>query len=150
MKSSEEEADILQEDLRRMFRWSQDWRMLLNLERCSVMHTGKRNQELSHEVGCKLLKASEEERDLGVIIHRSAKPSMHCVEASKKDNSTLGMIKKTIVTRDKDAMLRLYKSLVRPQWNAASRFGILTSSRTWKTGERAKKSHTNDTGLQGF
>src|SRR6218665_1216539 len=27
-----------QEDLRRMFRWSQDWQMLFNLEKCSVMH----------------------------------------------------------------------------------------------------------------
>jgi len=30
----DQEADILREDLRRMFRWSQDWQMLLNLEKC--------------------------------------------------------------------------------------------------------------------
>ena len=46
-----EEADILREDLRRMFRWSQDWQMLYNLERCSVMHMGKGNQELSYVMG---------------------------------------------------------------------------------------------------
>src|ERR1043165_7009490 len=33
----------------------------------------------------------------------------------KKANSTLGMIRRTIVTRDKDTILMLYKSLVRPQ-----------------------------------
>src|SRR6218665_63053 len=100
----DQEADILREDLRRMFRWSQDWQMLFNLETCSVtvMHMGKRNQELSYEMGGKVLKVSEEERDLGVIMHRSAKPSRHRVEASKKANSTLGMIRRTIVTRDKD------------------------------------------------
>src|SRR6218665_1143321 len=38
----DQEADILREDLRRMFRWSQDWQMLFNLEKCSVMHMGKR------------------------------------------------------------------------------------------------------------
>ena len=27
-----QEADILREDLRRMFRWSQDWQMLFNVE----------------------------------------------------------------------------------------------------------------------
>ena len=58
---------------------------------------------------------SEEERDLGVIMHRSAKPSRQCVEASKKANSTLGMIRRIIVTRDKDTILRLYKTLVRSQ-----------------------------------
>ena len=79
----DQEADILREDLRRMFRWSQDWQMLFNLEMCSVMHMGKRNQELSYEMGGKVLKVSEEERDLGAIMHRSAKPSRQCAEASK-------------------------------------------------------------------
>jgi len=40
------EADILREDLRRMFRWSHDWQMLFSLEKCSVMHMGKRNQRV--------------------------------------------------------------------------------------------------------
>ena len=112
----DQEADIFREDLRRMFRWSQDWQMLFNLEKGSVMHMGKRNQELSYEIGGKVLKLSEEERDLGVIMHcRSAKPSRQCAEASKKANSTVGPIRRTIVTRDKDTILRLYKSLVRPQ-----------------------------------
>src|SRR6218665_1732656 len=48
------EADILREDLKRMFRWSQDWQMLFNLEKCAVMHMGKRNQELSYEMGGKV------------------------------------------------------------------------------------------------
>ena len=39
------------------------------------MHIGKINQELSYEMGGKVLKVSEEERDLGVMMHRSAKPS---------------------------------------------------------------------------
>src|SRR6218665_1007275 len=79
------------------------------------MHMGKGNQELSYEMGGKVLKVSEEEIDLGMIMHRSAKPSRHCAEASKKANSTLGMIRRTIVTRDKDTILRLYKTLVKPR-----------------------------------
>src|SRR6218665_1643082 len=107
-----------------MFRWSRDWQMLFNLEKCSVKHTGKRNQELSYEMGGKVLKVSEEERDLGVINNhlciitdyaQECKPSRQCAEASKKANSTLSMIRRTIVTRDKDTILRLYKTLVRPQ-----------------------------------
>src|SRR6218665_1954564 len=111
----DQEADVLREDLRRMFRWSQDCQMLFNLEKCSGMHMGKGNPELSYVMGGKVLKVSEEEIDLGVIMHRSAQPSRQCAEASKKANSTLGMIRWTIVTRDKDTILRLYKTLVRPQ-----------------------------------
>src|SRR6218665_2192637 len=68
----DQETDILREDLRRMFRWSQDWQMLFNLEKCSVMHMGKRYQELSYEMGGKVLKVSEEDRDLGAVavLHR--------------------------------------------------------------------------------
>ena len=76
---------------------------------------GKRNNEFSYEMGGKILKVSEEERDLGVIVHNSAKPSRQCAEASKEANSTLGVIRRTIVTRDKDTILTLYKSLVTPQ-----------------------------------
>src|SRR6218665_36439 len=89
--------------------------MLFNLENCSVMHMGKRNQEFSYEMGATVLKVSEKERGLGVIMLRSATPSRQCAEASKRANSTLGMIRRTIVTRDKDTILRLYKTLVRLQ-----------------------------------
>ena len=93
----------------------QDWDMLFNLEKCSVSHMGKRNQELSCEMGGKVLKASEEERDLGVIMHRSSKPSRQCADASIKANSNLRIIRRKIVTRYKDTILRLYELLVRPQ-----------------------------------
>src|SRR6218665_531230 len=115
LQGVDQEADILREDLRRMFRRSHDWQMLFNLEKCFVMHIGKGNQDLSYVMEGKVLKDSEEERDLGVIMLRRTKPSRQCAEASKKANTTLGMIRRTIVTRDKDTILRLYKTLVRPQ-----------------------------------
>ena len=47
----EKEAEILQEDLRRMFKWSQNWQMIFNVEKCSVMHMEKRSSEFSCEIG---------------------------------------------------------------------------------------------------
>ena len=76
------------------------------------MDMEKRNQELLYEMGGKVLKVSEEERDLGVIMDRSAKPSRQCAE---KVNSTLGTIRRAIVTRDRDTVLRLNNSLARQQ-----------------------------------
>jgi hypothetical protein len=60
------------------------------------------------------LRNSEEERDLGVIVNSSTKPARQCAEAAKKANKVLGMIKRTIISREKGIMLELYKSLVRP------------------------------------
>ena len=47
-----------------------------------------------------------------------------------------------MVTRDKDIILWLYMSLVKPQ--------LEYCIQAWKTGESAEKSHKNDSGLQGF
>src|SRR6218665_3769875 len=50
----DQEAAIQREDLRRMFRWSQDWQMLFNLEKCSVMHMGRetKSYRMKWEVRC--------------------------------------------------------------------------------------------------
>ena len=73
-----------------------------------------------------VLQSVSEESDLGVIISSDLKPSKQCVSAVKKANMTLGMIKRHIVSRDKDTIIRLFKGLVRPNleyciqsWNPA-------------------------------
>ena len=68
---------------------------------------------------------------MGVIVQRSMKPSRQCAEAAKKANKILGMISRNIVSRDREIILRLYKSLVRPHleyciqaWNPHLKKGI--------------------------
>ena len=111
---SDDDAKILQEDLRKLFQWSVDWQMLFNIDKCSVMHVGKFNNGNEYALGGKILATTEEERDMGVIINSSMNPSRQCMEAAKKGNRMLGMIKRTIVSRDKEIIVKLYKSLVRP------------------------------------
>src|SRR6218665_1337760 len=48
-------------------------------------------------------------------MHTSAKSSRQYAEAAEQANTTVGMKRRAIVTSDKDTLLRLYKSLVRPQ-----------------------------------
>jgi len=97
---TEEDAFIIREDLRRLYEWAKDWQMLFNVGKCSAMHMGKGNKKFKYNIGGVTLRASEEERDLGVIMHCSAKPSRQCVEAAKRANRILGMIKRTIVSRE--------------------------------------------------
>lgn len=129
--TDEGEAGKLRDDLQKMYQWSIDWQMLFNLDKCAVVHMGSKNREYNYEMGGQALKNSEEERDLGVIIHRSGKPSRQCTEAAKKGNRALGMIKRTIINKEKDIILRLYKALVRPHleycvqaWNPSLRKDI--------------------------
>ena len=59
------------------------------------------------------LKETKEEKDLGIMIHKSLKVSQQCAVAAKKGNCALGMIKRNFAYRSKDIMVKLYKSLVR-------------------------------------
>ena len=56
--------------------------------------------------------------DVGVIMHKSANPSRQCVDTEQEANSTVGKIRRKIVNRVKDTIVRirrLYKPIVRPQ-----------------------------------
>ncbi|XP_070547365.1 uncharacterized protein [Ptychodera flava] len=60
------------------------------------------------------LESVEEEKDLGVLIHQSLKPTRMGVESARKANKVLGLIKRTMSYKSKDIIVRLYKQLVRP------------------------------------
>ena len=62
----------------------------------------------------KYLEEVIEGRDLGVIIQSDLKCSSQCIKAVNTANRVLGMIERTFSVRDKDIILQLYKSLVRP------------------------------------
>ena len=73
-------ADMQRGNLNRMFGWSEDWQMLFNLEKSSVMHMRTRNQELSYEMGGKVLQESNYAQDCKAVFS-SLLPSWQCAEA---------------------------------------------------------------------
>jgi len=62
-----------------------------------------------------VIKAYDEERDLGIIVSCTLKSSSQCVAAAKSANRILGVISRTFVNTDCKTMLKLYQSLVRPK-----------------------------------
>ena len=55
-----------------MYKWSEEWNMLFNMDKCAVMHVGRKNRGFEYEMGDRKLRTTEEEKDLGVKIHRKA------------------------------------------------------------------------------
>jgi len=108
------DVNILRDDLNKMVRWSEDWQMLFNIDKCKVMHVGRTNKSEQYDMSGVLLAECDEEKDLGVTIDKSFKVGKQCAKAAKKANVILGMIKRTFTCRNKKIMLKLYKSLVRP------------------------------------
>ena len=109
----------MQENINQFMRWADTWQMQFNAKKCKVLHVGKSNPCFDYTMGGyapagTLLEAVSEEKDIGVIIHNSLKPSLQCAKAAKKANSVLGQMSRSVQYRDKYVWLRLYKRYVRP------------------------------------
>jgi len=89
--------------------------MMFKTDKCKSLHFGNKNVKSVYLLGDKSIRADEEEKDLGVIIHQSLKSTNQCVTAAKSANKTLGMISGTFENKDTRIMLKLYQSLVRPK-----------------------------------
>ena len=112
--SSQVEVDILREDLKNLFQWSQEWLMLFNLDKCKVIHFGRNNPNAVYSLGGVTLEAIDVERDLGILLQKDLKVSNQCTKVVRTANRVLGMIYRTFTSRTQDIVLKLYKSLVRP------------------------------------
>jgi len=89
--------------------------MLFTTEKCKLLYFGYRNAKSTYSLGGDTGKADDEEKDLGIIVAQTLKFSSQCVVAAKSANKTLGMISCTFVNKEKEVMLRLYQTLVRPK-----------------------------------
>ena len=109
-----EDRKRLQRDLDRLVEWSERWQMKFNVSKCKVMHLGRGNERWNYVMNGQRLKVVRKEKDLGVMITDDLKVSVQCTAAHAKANRMLGLISRTMVSRNAGIMTRLYKSLVRP------------------------------------
>jgi hypothetical protein len=110
-----EQVEALQRDLDSLHEWSLTWQMSFNVNKCAVMHIGHNNGHHSYTLGDQELNSTVSERDLGVTMDKNLKFSEQCSKVVKSANSMLGLIRRTIKSRRKDVIVRLYKALVRPK-----------------------------------
>uniref|UniRef100_A0A452GZ21 Reverse transcriptase domain-containing protein n=1 Tax=Gopherus agassizii TaxID=38772 RepID=A0A452GZ21_9SAUR len=112
--NTEKDRDTIQEDLNHLVNWSNRNRMKYNSEKCKVMHLGINNKNFGYTLGAHQLEATEEEKDLGVLVDSRMTMSRQCDTAVKKANAILGCIRRGISCKDKEVLVPLYKALVRP------------------------------------
>ena len=109
-----EDRDKLQEALRDLSTWADTWGMAFNAKKCKVMHIGSKNPRYRYEMEGEELSVTEEERDIGVTISSSLKPSAHCSKAARTAQAVLGQIARAFHYRDRHVFVRLYVQYVRP------------------------------------
>ena len=88
--------------------------MLFNVDKCKIVHFGFNNTLASYQLNDISLVVDKEERDLGVIIQNDLKCTQQCIKVVNTANRVLGMIRRSFMCKDREIILQLYKSLVRP------------------------------------
>ena len=86
----------LQQDLDQLSAWSKHWQLCFNVDKCKIMHTGgSRNLQATYTMASATLRSTNEEKDLGIWMDSSLKPSIHVSLAVIKANQMLGLIRRT-------------------------------------------------------
>ena len=117
---SEADARELQRDIDRMYEWADKWKMAFNIKKCRVMHIGKKNNEFEYYIGGANIESAKEEKDLGVWVESTLKPTTQCESAAKNGNAALGLIMRVFHYRTKSTLVPLYKTFVRPKLEYAA------------------------------
>jgi ribonucleases P/MRP protein subunit RPP40 len=122
--SDDESADLLNNDLQALLEWSNRWQLDFNQKKCAILHLGVNNPRYiyrfeSSDTAAEL-RESDEERDLGVIVDKRLSFESHIDKIVSRANRQLGLIKRSFVIRDKNSLLTLYNSTVRPILEYAS------------------------------
>ena len=104
---SDADRQHLQDDLNKFIEWSEKWQMLFNFGKCKCLHTGHGNEDT-------VLNTTLKEKDLGLTISADMKVSEQCGIAAAKGNQILGFIRRNIVSKEKELIIPLYKTIVRP------------------------------------
>jgi hypothetical protein len=111
---------VLQEALRRVIAWSNEWQLPLAAEKTEVLHIGKDNPHHDYLVEGSNLESVTEIRDLGFIITKDLTFSKHIGSLVQKGSIACHTIFRAIKTKNRQALLRAYKCYVRPIVESAS------------------------------
>ena len=102
----------LQDDLNKLIEWSEKWQMLFHFGKCKW--TQDMGMKMHTTMGGTVLNTTLKEKDLGLTVSADMKVSKQCGIAAAKGNQILGLIRRNIVFKEKELIIPLYKTIIRP------------------------------------
>jgi hypothetical protein len=117
----------LQNSLNNVKKWSDKNMLPLNIAKCSVLHIGKKNQKSQYMLSNTPLNVKPYERDLGILVDERLSFDQQISAAVCKAKRLVGMMLHTFTSRNRNVILPVFNSLIRPVleyaspvWNSAS------------------------------
>ena len=115
-----QDRDSLQNTLDNLARWAKDWGMKFNIPKCKIMHVGTRNLSYKYRMEGIELQEVTEEKDIGILVNQSLRPSKNCKKAADMTGAVLRQITKNFHFRDRNIFKKLYAQYVRPHMEFAT------------------------------
>ena len=85
---------------------------MANVIKC--INIGHGNMDEAYNMGDAVLGRTTQEKDLGVTFSAAMKVSEQCGIAASKGNQIIGLIRRTIMYKEKQVIVPLCKAIVRP------------------------------------
>nr|VZH94989.1 unnamed protein product [Spirometra erinaceieuropaei] len=110
------DADHLQANLNRLEGWSKRWLMPFNISKCNFLQLGgfRAPSPRTYFLHGTPLQQVDSQKDLGVWITSSLKPTLHCAKAAKSATATLQLIRRAFMGFDPDCFSKIFGTFVRP------------------------------------
>ena len=112
--TNDTDKQSLQNDLDKLVKWSEKRQILLFFGKCKCIHIGHGNMDEEYKMGDAVLCRTTQDKDLGVTFSADMKVSEQYGIAAFKGNQILGLIRRTIVYKEKQLIVPPYKAIVRP------------------------------------
>ena len=109
-----------QEEINRLYEWSEKWQMQFNADKCKILHFGHNNKKFNYEMNGTIIQSSDQEKDLGILVSRDGKFNSHVDMVASKANRCAGMIRRNFVTRNPRTMEKLFRTYINPILNYGS------------------------------
>ena len=84
--------------------------MEFNVEKCKVLYAGRTNIMKEYTMEGKIMEKVQEEKDLGVMVHKAMNGSRQVTEAVKNANRALAQLRRTISNKEIDTIIPIYKA----------------------------------------
>ena len=118
--NNENDRIAFQKELDKLQLWCSIWGLIINYNKCKVIHIGYSNLNYSYKLGNSLVKVSICERILGVQIDNKLSFRDHVFASVKKASNVCNLILSNVYDVGNALLIQLYKTYARPYLDYAS------------------------------